>query len=284
MESDESSGGSGKCLSFVKMSGGGNDFIIIDDRTNHCAVGADGLILVRRSDRADARMFYVNSGGDTAALCGNGGRCLAAYLHRKGLAGTNPTIETGEGRILSARVDGARVNLEMAPISWPPESVEAETAAGDGSRRVFPGAFLTVGVPHFVHHLPADELSTIKVNRWGAALRGLGSFGPAGTNVNFYSVVDEGTRTLAVRTYERGVEAETLSCGTGCTATALVAAEHFGFPSPVRCMTRGGSLLTVCFGNPDSSAGDGAMARWGQVMLQGEARWIFDGIADLQNI
>ena len=300
MERDTSSGGTEKHISFVKMSGGGNDFIIIDDRGNKwagreswlartlcprgSAVGADGLILVRRSDKADARMTFVNSGGDTAALCGNGGRCLAGYLHRVGLAGSSSTIETGEGQILSAEVDGARVNLEMAPISWPPESVEAETAAADGSRRVFPGEFLTVGVPHFVHSLPADELPSIEVNRWGAAVRGLGSFGPAGTNVNFYSVVDQGTRTLAVRTYERGVEAETLACGTGCTATALVAAERYGFPSPVRCLTRGGSLLIVCFGKPDSDAEDSAGARWGRVMLEGEARWIFDGLADLQSI
>jgi diaminopimelate epimerase len=287
-------------LHFVKMSGGGNDFIIIDDRENRwagreswlaralcprgTAVGADGLILVRRSTTADARMAYVNSGGDTAALCGNGGRCLASYLHRKGLAGPRSTIETAEGRILCAEVQGPQVNLEMAPISWPPQNVEAETAAGDGSRRVFTGEFLTVGVPHFVHHLPADALPPIQVNRWGAAIRGLGVFGHAGTNVNFYSVVDEGTRTLAVRTYERGVEAETLACGTGCTAAALVAAERFGFESPVRCLTRGGSLLTVCFGQPDSGSADGAMARWGRVMLEGEARLIFDGLADLQSL
>lgn len=298
MESEAAGNGMEKRLPFVKMSGGGNDFIIIDDRKNQwtgreswlaralcprgTAVGADGLILVRRSETADARMVYVNSGGDTAALCGNGGRCLAGYLHRKGLAGPRPTIETSEGRILCAEVEGSRVNLEMAPISWPARSVEAEIAAGDGSRRVFSGEFLTVGVPHFVHHLPADQLPSMEVNRWGSAIRGLGLFGPAGTNVNFYSVVDEGTRTLAVRSYERGVEAETLACGTGCTATALVAAQRFGYDSPVRCLTRGGSLLTVGFGEPDGDSEDGAMARWGRVMLEGEARWIFDGLADLQ--
>lgn len=297
--SDDPGSGTEKRLSFIKMSGGGNDFIIIDDRMNHwagreswlaralcprgTAVGADGLILVRRSDKADARMAYVNSGGDTAALCGNGGRCLASYLHRMGLAGSESTIETGEGRILSASVAGSQVNLEMAPISWPPQSMEAETAAGDGSHKVFSGEFLTVGVPHFVHHLPTMEFSTIEVNRWGAAIRGLGIFGAAGCNVNFYSVVDQGTRTLAVRTYERGVEAETLSCGTGCTATALVAADRFGFASPIRCLTRGGSLLNVGFGTPSDSPGDAAAARWGQVMLEGEARRIFDGIADLQS-
>ncbi len=299
MESDTAGNGMESRLSFVKMSGGGNDFIIIDDRDHQwagreswlaralcprgTAVGADGLILVRRSETADARMAYVNSGGDTAALCGNGGRCLAGYLHRKGLAGSKPTIETAEGRILLAEVKGSQVNLEMAPINWPPRSVEAETAAVDGSRRVFPGELLTVGVPHFVHHLPADQLPPMEVNRWGAAIRGLGVFGPGGTNVNFYSVVDEGTCTLAVRTYERGVEAETLACGTGCTATALVAAERFGYASPVRCLTRGGSLLTVCFGQADGDSGDGATARWGRVMLEGEARWIFDGLADLQS-
>ncbi len=299
MECEAAGSGMEHRLNFVKMSGGGNDFIIIDDRENHLqgreswlaralcprgtAVGADGLILVRRSEIADARMDYVNSGGDTAALCGNGGRCLAGYLHRMGLAGPRPTIETGEGQVLSAEVQGSRVNLEMAPISWPPQIVAAETAAGDGSRRIFPGQFLTVGVPHFVHHLPANELSTMEVNRWGSMLRGLGTFGPAGTNVNFYSLVDEGTRTLAVRTYERGVESETLACGTGCTATALVAAEEFGFKSPMRCLTRGGSLLTVGFGKPVSNADDSAMARWGRVMLEGEARWIFDGLADMQS-
>jgi diaminopimelate epimerase len=298
--SDGPSHGMEKRLSFVKMSGGGNDFIIVDDRTSHwagreswlartlcprgTAVGADGLILVRRSEKADARMAYVNSGGDTAALCGNGGRCLASYLHRMGLAGSSSTIETGEGTILSAEVADSQVKLEMAPISWPPQSIKAETAAGDGSHKVFPGEFLTVGVPHFVHHLPSKEFTTIEVNRWGAALRGLGIFGAAGSNVNFYSVVDKGTRTLAVRTYERGVEAETLACGTGCTATALVAAEQFGFPSPVRCLTRGGSLLTVGFGAPGDPSGDAAAARWGKVMLQGEARRIFDGIADLQSV
>jgi len=286
-------------LSFVKMSGGGNDFIIIDDRDSQwqgreswlartlcprgTSVGADGLILVRRSDLADARMDYVNSGGDTAALCGNGGRCLAAYLQRTGLSDHGPRIETGEGRVLAAEVEGPLVNLEMAPILWPPKTVEAETAAGDGSRRTFPGELLTVGVPHFIHLLSAEELNNVRVNRWGSALRGLPLFGPHGTNVNFCAVVDEKTRTLAVRTYERGVEAETLACGTGCTAAALVAAERFGFRSPVRCLTRGGSLLTVKFSGPDESPEDAARARWGRVMLAGKARWIFDGQADLRD-
>lgn len=300
MERGKSDSGGEQFLSFAKMSGGGNDFIVIDDMENQWAgreswlarklcprgtsVGADGLVLVRRSDRADARMVYVNSGGDTAALCGNGGRCLAAYLHRAGLSGPRPTIETGEGRVLSAEVEGSRVNLEMGPVSWPPVTVEAETAAADGSRHGFPGDFLTVGVPHFVHCVPDGELSTIEVNRWGAAVRGLGAFGPDGTNVNFYSVVDEGTRTLAVRTYERGVEGETLACGTGCTATALVAAERCRFRSPVRCLTRGGSLLTVHFDGPDKASDDPAAARWGRVMLEGKARWVFNGLADLSII
>jgi len=299
MEQDNKGSGGEQFLSFAKMSGGGNDFIVIDDMENlwagreswlarklcprGTAVGADGLVLVRRSERADARMVYVNSGGDTAALCGNGGRCLAAYLHRAGLSGPRPTIETAEGRILSSDVEGSRVNLEMAPVSWPPVEVEAETAPGDGSRHRFPGEFLTVGVPHFVHRVPAGDLSTIEVNRWGSAIRGLGVFGPAGTNVNFFSVVDEGTRTLAVRTYERGVEGETLACGTGCTATALVAAEARGFPSPVRCLTHGGSLLTVHFDGPDKTAETPAAARWGRVMLEGKARWVFNGLADLNN-
>jgi diaminopimelate epimerase len=241
-------------IPFMKMSGSGNDFILIDHREpflkedrlkdfirkvcrRRISVGADGLILIERSQKADFKWRFYNSDGSEAEMCGNGGRCAARFANLKGIAGPSLKFETLAG-ILSAQVDGKKVKLEMTkPFGLKLD----ETIFVDGEKQVF--STINTGVPHAV--LFVEDLEGVDIIPVGRAIRFHSNFAPGGTNVNFI-LLEKGSQ-LSIRTYERGVEDETLACGTGAVAAALVAAFKGRVKSPVSIKTRGGEVLKVYF-------------------------------------
>jgi diaminopimelate epimerase len=241
-------------IPFMKMSGSGNDFILVDHREpilgedkmkgfarkvcqRRVSVGADGLILIERSEKADFKWRFFNADGSEAEMCGNGGRCAARFAWLKGIAGPSLTFETLAG-ILSAQVDGKRVKLEMTK----PYGLKLdETILIEGKGQTL--SSINTGVPHVVIFL--EDFKGVDVVQVGRAIRYHPHFAPAGTNANFVKV--ENSSRLSVRTYERGVEDETLACGTGAVASALIAAFKSLVRSPVSIRTRGGEVLTVYF-------------------------------------
>ncbi len=258
------------------MSGSGNDFIVIDNRrwvvktdampelardlcTRRFSVGADGLILIQRSRRADFSWSFFNADGSEAAMCGNGGRCAARFAYLKGIAPEDMRFETGAG-LIRAEIRKGRVKLQL-PL---PHSFREKVPIEVHRRRLEPG-FLVVGVPHAV--VTVDQLDAVPVEEWGRAARFHPAFAPEGANVNFFQV--DSPRRLRVRTYERGVEGETLACGTGAVATALIASAAGRVRSPVRVTTQGGEELTVHFRRRGGE--------FGEVFLEGEARLIYEG-------
>ncbi|MBW2108543.1 MAG: diaminopimelate epimerase [Deltaproteobacteria bacterium] len=263
-------------IPFTKMSGSGNDFILIDNRDavvqenglsgwiaavcrRKLAVGADGLILIERSDRADFKWRFFNADGGQAEMCGNGGRCAARLAFLKGIAGSSLAFETMAG-VIRAEVTGRRVKLEMPQ----PSAIDSDrTVQIDG--RAVTLSHLTVGVPHVV--VWVDDIDTAPLKTAGPALRYHNAFAPEGTNVNFVQRVRDGM--LAIRTYERGVEDETLACGTGCVATALVGFEKGLCASPVALQTRSGETLKIYFERTEQG--------FSNVFLEGEVRLIYEG-------
>jgi diaminopimelate epimerase len=263
-------------LSFWKMSGSGNDFIVVDNRRGLVpagagadlarrlcprgfSVGADGLILIERSREADFAWRFYNADGSEAAMCGNGGRCAARFAFLKGIAPAQMRFVTGAG-IIRAEVKGGRVKLELPLPTGYRERVPVTVAGG----RLEPG-FIVVGVPHAVLEAPA--LEQVPVAEAGRPLRHHAAFGPAGANVNFFRA--EGPHRLRVRTYERGVEGETQACGTGSVATTLVAAAAGLVKSPVTVVTTGGEELTVHFRRRGGE--------FREVFLEGKADVVYEG-------
>lgn len=263
-------------LEFAKMTGAGNDFIVIDNRTNaigedarelakqlcrrRLSVGADGLILIIPSTTCDFRMRYFNADGSEADMCGNGGRCVAAFAHELGIAGTTMKFESRSG-VHSAEVLGDdRVRLAMTDPRAMLLNVELFV---DGVARTVHR--VNTGVPHAVHEV--DDVEDFPVFDVGRAIRMHQKFMPEGTNADFVSVLDE--RRIALRTYERGVEDETLACGTGSVAAAVVLAALGKVSPPVTVETRGGVPLIVDFYMSDLGFCD--------VSLSGEARVVYRG-------
>ena len=242
-------------VDFIKMNGAGNDFILIDNRNGHLSltteqivrlchrqkgIGADGLILLKncKSGQADFAWGFYNSDGSEAEMCGNGSRCFARFIQTL-VPDIGPTVsfETISG-IIHAEFLGDQVKVELTQphslslnihLSWEDQTGEVH--------------FLNTGVPHTVCFV--DDIESVPVKKWGEALRYHPYFSPKGTNVNFAQRMPDGS--IRVRTYERGVEGETLACGTGVTATALVSAAIFHLQSPVKIHTRGGDILQVGF-------------------------------------
>jgi diaminopimelate epimerase len=266
-------------LSFTKMNGAGNDFVMLDNRSGalsltapqiarlcdrHRGIGADGLLLVEpaRDGGTDFRMRYYNADGGEAEMCGNGARCFARYARR---VSAHPapaiTFETQAG-VIGARCVGEEVEIQMsAPHSY----AVAATLLIDGEE--ITAHSINTGVPHAV--IFVDDLEATDVHRLGSAIRHHAHFAPKGTNVNFVSV--RGPGEIAVRTYERGVEGETLACGTGVVACALIHHLESGAGAPVAVDVRGGDTLRVGF---DRGAARGDFA---SVTLTGPADFVFDG-------
>jgi diaminopimelate epimerase len=238
---------------FIKMHGAGNDFIMIDDREErfeprrdtiealcaaHRGIGADGLILVRPSGAAQFRMQYYNSDGGDAAMCGNGARCAALFAYRKGIARRKMVFETGSGSV-DAEVLENGVAIGIGDVG----GVRLDIDLVESSETVH---FTVAGVPHAV--LIVEDVRSFSNDRFLSAARPVRNdpaLRPAGANVNLVTV-DRANR-LTYRTYERGVEDETLACGTGAVASAVIAA-HLGLTgTAVTCETSGGDLLEVIF-------------------------------------
>ncbi|MCP5520116.1 MAG: diaminopimelate epimerase [Verrucomicrobiales bacterium] len=267
-------------LEFTKMSGAGNDFILADNRSGEIrltreqvarlchrqfGIGADGLMLLvpARSEDADWAWTFFNSDGSDAEMCGNGARCFARFAQRITGAEGGLSIETAAG-IIRARFDGPRVTVNLTA----PHGLHLGRAVttGKGDLQVHS---LNTGVPHAVVLVPdADQAM---VGDLGRELRFHPAFQPAGTNVNFVQVLGPGS--IRVRTYERGVESETLACGTGVTASALVCARLQGWPSPVEVRVQGGDILKVGF---EERAG-----AFANVQLTGPAEFVFTGSIDI---
>ncbi len=262
-------------MEFFKMSAAGNDFILFDDRagglkqdalpdlvrricTRALSIGADGVILLGASRTADVRATFYNPDG-RPTFCGNGARCAARLAYLKGMAPARMTVETS---IMAhrAEVKGAEVSFEMRDPQGFDDGIEVAT----GGERIR-GTFVDTGVPHFVVFRPFDQAASI--DPLGRALRSHPRFAPSGTNVDFVQPAAGGA--LAIRTFERGVESETLACGTGSVAAALAAAASGVAPSPVALRTRSGATLRVRFEGPPRQAKG--------VRLEGEARLVYVG-------
>jgi len=241
-------------IPFYKIHGNGNDFILIDNRRGilksrnlgglamqvchrNRSVGADGLIVIVPSKKADFKWRFFNADGSEAEMCGNGSRCAARFATIKRIAPKNMTFETLAG-IIHAEVKKETVRVQLAGASGLRLNIAVPVVGGTRT-----GHFINTGVPHLVYlsdHLDGEDVQAV-----GKATRYHELFQPAGTNVNFIQVT--GPHKLRIRTYERGVEGETLACGTGAVAAALVAASIGKVSSPVNVTTRGGDKLSVSF-------------------------------------
>ena len=272
-------------LKFTKMAGAGNDFVVFDNRDGQapeertafvrrvCArrlgVGADGALFVERSDTADFKMRYYNADGGEAEMCGNGGRCISRYAYLYGIAGEKMVFETIAGRY-RAEIVGEHVRLEMIP----PKDVRLQFEINVDGKELTVN-FIHTGVPHVV--LFANRIDDIDVRELGRKIREHEKFAPAGTNANFVQVVDPGR--IKIRTYERGVEDETLACGTGTVAASLAGALLNRLRSPVEAVTKSGLILTVHF-DLQGSALKGSSPegqQFTEVFLEGNAEVIFEG-------
>ncbi|MCF7849661.1 MAG: diaminopimelate epimerase [Kiritimatiellales bacterium] len=254
-------------IPFWKMHGAGNDFIMVDDRSlafpvgdagfiarisaRRTGIGCEGIILLQPSETADLRMRFFNPDGNEVEMCGNGARCFARLAVDIGAAPQKMAIETGAGTV-RAEVLAETIRLHLTdPADW-----RLDLDAG----LEWPVDFVNTGVPHAV--VRVDDLETLDLPLLGKQLRFHGLFAPEGANANFVKVEEDAT--LSVRTYERGVEEETLACGTGATAAALVAARRGWVDLPVAVHCASGYDLAI-------DSGDGGTT------LSGGAETVFEG-------
>jgi len=273
-------------IPFVKMSGTGNDFIIIDHRTPIIAepdqsdfarlvcrrkfsAGADGLILIENSETADFRWQFYNADGSRAEMCGNGARCAARFAFENKIAPAAMRFATTAGEI------------EATVLGEKGESVKIRLTAPEDLRLNIPMTlgnieqtlhFINTGVPHTV--VLVNDAGGVPVADWGRLIRFHETFQPAGTNANFAQVVSNDT--LMVRTYERGVEGETMACGTGAVASALVVALLEQADPPVTVITSGGEELTIHFSITGDENGRKLDLEAG-IFLEGPAHVIYEG-------
>ncbi len=262
------------------MNGAGNDFILVDNREGKVrltgeqivrlchrqrGVGADGLFLLvpSRTGKADWAWDFYNSDGSVADMCGNGARCFARFIQKVVGAKNKTSFETGAG-IIEAVFHGEQVTVNLTrpkdlslgqkvPVAGNPLQIHS----------------LNTGVPHAVLFVP--DADKAMVQQLGAEIRYHPYFAPKGTNVNFAQVL--GSNHIRVRTYERGVEGETLACGTGVTASALIASRVHGFGSPIKVTVQGGDLLEVAFREQNGDFSD--------VQLTGPAEFVYEGRINL---
>ena len=263
-------------LEFTKMNGAGNDFVLIDNRARtvklsrdqvvrlcdrHRGVGADGILLLvpSASAKADWAWDFYNSDGGTGEMCGNGARCFARFVQKLTGLTRGFSVETEAG-VITASFQGERVTVSLTqPTDL---RLNEQVALSVGAQTIHS---INTGVPHAVLFVPDADKAMVR--ELGPEIRRHAHFGPKGTNVNFVQRL--GPNQIRVRTFERGVEGETLACGTGVTAAALVAARLHGFTSPVQVQVQGGDLLEVGFREVH-----GAFA---EVQLTGPAEFVFEG-------
>jgi len=262
-------------IPFYKMVASGNDFVVVDNRRGivkdalaftreacrlHQGVGADGVLLFENSKKANFKMRIINLDGSEAAACGNGFRCIARYAHEILKYSSRIIFESGSG-LIEAEVgskDSVRVQLMKPRVFEMNGTVEVR-------KHKLHYAFLDTGVPHVV--IFVENLEKAEVFETGRAIRNHTHFQPFGTNVNFVEVKNK--KEIAVRTYERGVENETLACGTGSTAAAVISLLKGYVESPVNVLTRGGEKLRI-----DMQGKDDEIAK---VFLEGKAQFVYKG-------
>jgi diaminopimelate epimerase len=261
------------------MSGAGNDFIIIDNRqglvrddemarlaVSACrrgkSVGADGLLLIENDEELDFAWRFYNSDGSEAEMCGNAARCVARLAHMDGIASQELTFRTMAGPI-RASVDGTMVRVQLTKPYQLEPSFDLDLEDG---RKITAG-FVITGVPHTVVHVSDEDLDEIDVDKLGREIRFNPRFSPAGTNANFISVLDR--QTIEIRTYERGVEAETLACGTGAAAAALLTTVWKLTSQPVSVVTRSSDRLTIHLDPLDPGHGG--------ILMEGVASLVYRG-------
>ncbi len=267
-------------ISFYKMTGAGNDFVMLDNRDlslspiltreiiaslcdRRFGVGADGLIAVEPAEgKAHVRMRYYNSDGGEAEMCGNGARCFTAFVDY--LTDSEQTVwkfETMAGLVTGQVNEDDTVTIELTK----PHDLRlnAITSCPELPEAVH---FLNTGVPHAVTFL--KELADLNVKEKGAFLRYNDAFAPAGANANFAEIIEP--QMLKIRTYERGVEDETLACGTGMTATALIHALITDAPSPISLQVAGGDILSIGFKRQGNDFSDVTLTGPALIVFRGE--------------
>jgi diaminopimelate epimerase len=266
-------------LRFTKMNGAGNDFVLFDNRAGdidlnrsdivrlcdrHRGIGADGILLLEKpSNHADFRMRYFNADGGEAEMCGNGARCFARFANKVAGAREKLSFETPAG-VISAKLVGDLVTLNMTDPTGLRLNIKLTVAE---EHKVV--HFIDSGVPHVV--IPVSRIDDVDVQSQGAAVRHHKMFSPAGANVNF--IDRRGPNKIAIRTYERGVEDETLACGTGIVASALILAATENVTGPITVVARGGDELQVGF---ETNGND-----FRNVTLTGPAEFVFEGMIDI---
>lgn len=257
-------------IPFVKMHGAGNDFVMVDDRegifpedagaiagmaSRGTGIGCEGVILVQKSAIADFKMRFFNPDGTEAELCGNGARCVAAFARDIGaVTGDRMRFETLAGEIRAEIVDAESVKVWMPT----PKDLRED--------------FVNSGVPHKI--VPVDAVAAVEVEKEGRRIRHSPEFAPAGTNVDF--VAYHAPHAADIRTYERGVEAESGACGTGAVAAAVVGVAQHGLIFPVEIRTAMGFTLTIG-GETDGKA-------FYDITLTGPVKRVFKGKITLDSI
>lgn len=262
-------------ITFIKASGAGNDFVVLDNMDGHLAmdkgplaralcdrhqgIGADGLLLLEQSRIADFRMLYFNADGSTGGMCGNGGRCVARVAHLSGIVGRQCRFEALDF-VYAADIGDTSIRLSMKD----PKGIRSPIAARAGGQE-FSCHPIDTGAPHAVVFV--DDIENLDVVSVGRSLRYAPAFQTEGTNVNFARLA--GGNAIELRTYERGVENETLACGTGSVAAAVVAALLHDLQFPIDVRVRSGATLHIHARRSGMSVTD--------VVLEGPAEIRFQG-------
>jgi len=260
---------------FSKYHGAGNDFIMVDGREQnpalftenvirilcdrHFGIGADGLIILLADPESDFRMIYFNADGREGTMCGNGGRCITAFARRLGIIGDHALFSGIDG-LHESWLLGDIIKLKMQDVN--------------DFQKLEDGYLLDTGSPHFVKFVSnTDNLDVANVGR---AIRHEARFGPGGVNVNFVQLLAE-SGSIKVRTFERGVEAETLSCGTGVTASAISSFLESGAGETTYRIETIGGMLEVSFSKEGQNG-------FSEIFLSGPAEHVFDGTIDTDTI
>lgn len=265
-----------KNISFAKMSGAGNDFILINksqipnivltnsvisqlcDRRN--GIGADGIIIIKNTQGYDFAMDYYNADGSSGTLCGNGARCAIKFANDTGITDSDSvSFLSNEDEFSGELLANGLIKFNLQP----PKVIEENIVIDVGGSNVS-GSYVDTGSPHVV--LIVDDLNLQTVIQMGKEIRNNPAFAPGGTNVNFIKFVKG---KIHIRTYERGVENETLACGTGAVAAAIIGFRKFEIQPPIFLITKGGDKLIVNFNTEGS--------KYNNVSLTGPAKKIYNG-------
>ena len=276
-------------VNITKAVASGNDFLIVDNRDNNLSgiikdfkefakiacrrkhsIGADGLLVLQDSKSADFRMRIFNPDGSEVTMCGNGIRCSSLYAYDRKWCGDIMTIETGAG-ILEAQIMGDISTTEREGLTGgvkikmtPPKDIKLDNSIGVG-KTIMNINSVNTGVPHAIHFV--DDIEKYPVKNVGSKIRYHKFFEPDGTNVDFVEIKDKSN--IVVRTYERGVEDETLACGTGIVASAIISHLVEDIVSPVSVLTRSGDIVKVYFKKERNG--------FSSVYLEGKAHIVFEG-------